>query len=99
MSTGTSQAALGTICHKKPRGLLPKPSSTSPLKTDNVQMNNVLPGWIEGLPSTGGRRDSMSMKRCGTSEETAATCLASEGAGYITGPARTFASWRVTRAV
>jgi NAD(P)-dependent dehydrogenase (short-subunit alcohol dehydrogenase family) len=66
---------------------LPKPSSTSPLKTDNVQMNNVLPGWIEGLPSTGGRRDSMSMKRCGTSEETAATiaCLASEGAGYITG--------------
>lgn len=54
---------------------------------DNVRMNNVQPGWIDSLPATEERRDSVPMKRYGTSEEVAATIafLASEGAGYITG--------------
>lgn len=54
---------------------------------DNVRMNNVLPGWIDSLPATEERRESVPMKRYGTSEEIAATIafLASEGAGYITG--------------
>ena len=53
----------------------------------NVRMNNVLPGWIDSLPQTEQRRDSVPMQRYGTSEEIAATIafLASEGAGYITG--------------
>jgi len=54
---------------------------------DNIRMNNVLPGWIDSLPATEERRDSVPMKRYGSSEEIAATVafLASEGAGYITG--------------
>jgi Dehydrogenases with different specificities (related to short-chain alcohol dehydrogenases) len=54
---------------------------------DNVRMNNVLPGWIDSLPATEERRESVPMKRYGTSDEIAATIafLASEGAGYITG--------------
>lgn len=54
---------------------------------DNIRMNNVLPGWIDSLPGTDERRDSVPMKRYGTSEEIAATVafLASQGAGYITG--------------
>jgi NAD(P)-dependent dehydrogenase (short-subunit alcohol dehydrogenase family) len=54
---------------------------------DNIRMNNVLPGWIDSLPGTEERRDSVPMKRYGTSAEIAATVafLASEGAGYITG--------------
>jgi NAD(P)-dependent dehydrogenase (short-subunit alcohol dehydrogenase family) len=54
---------------------------------DNVRMNNVLPGWIDSLPGTDERRDSVPMRRYGTSKEIAATIsfLASEGAGYITG--------------
>lgn len=54
---------------------------------DNVRMNNVLPGWIDSLPATEERRESVPMQRYGTSEEIAATVafLASEGAGYITG--------------
>jgi NAD(P)-dependent dehydrogenase (short-subunit alcohol dehydrogenase family) len=54
---------------------------------DNIRMNNVLPGWIDSLPTTNERRDSVPMKRYGTSEEIAATIsfLASDGAGYITG--------------
>lgn len=54
---------------------------------DNIRMNNVLPGWIDSLPATEERRDSVPMGRYGTSEEVAATIafLASEGAGYITG--------------
>ena len=53
----------------------------------NVRMNNVLPGWIDSLPATDARRDSVPLKRYGTSEEIAATVafLASEGAAYITG--------------
>ena len=54
---------------------------------DNVRMNNVLPGWIDSLPATEERRESVPMGRYGTSDEIAATVafLASEGAAYITG--------------
>jgi NAD(P)-dependent dehydrogenase (short-subunit alcohol dehydrogenase family) len=54
---------------------------------DNVRMNNVLPGWIDSLPATEERRQSVPLKRYGTSQEIAATIafLASEGAAYITG--------------
>ncbi|WP_191059362.1 SDR family oxidoreductase [Geminicoccus harenae] len=54
---------------------------------DNIRMNNVLPGWIDSLPATEERRQSVPMGRYGRSEEIAATIafLASEGAGYITG--------------
>lgn len=54
---------------------------------DNIRMNNVLPGWIDSLPATDERRDSVPLKRYGKSEEVAATVsfLASEGAAFITG--------------
>src|SRR6478609_3641367 len=54
---------------------------------DNIRMNNVLPGWIDSLPQTDARRESVPMKRYGKVEEVAATVsfLASEGAAYITG--------------
>ncbi|OQP84397.1 3-oxoacyl-ACP reductase [Rhizobium rhizosphaerae] len=54
---------------------------------DNIRINNVLPGWIDSLPATEERRDSVPMGRYGTSAEIAATIafLASDGAGYITG--------------
>jgi NAD(P)-dependent dehydrogenase (short-subunit alcohol dehydrogenase family) len=53
----------------------------------NVRMNNLLPGWIDSLPTMDERRQSVPMQRYGTSEEIAATIafLASEGAAYITG--------------
>lgn len=53
----------------------------------NVRVNNVLPGWIDSLPATDARRDSVPMGRYGTAEEIAATVafLVSDGAGYITG--------------
>jgi NAD(P)-dependent dehydrogenase (short-subunit alcohol dehydrogenase family) len=52
-----------------------------------IRINNVLPGWIDSLPATAERRDSVPMGRYGTTEEIAATVafLLSEGAGYITG--------------
>ncbi len=54
---------------------------------ENIRMNNVLPGWIDSLPATEERRDSVPMQRYGTSAEVAATIafLVSDGAGYITG--------------
>ena len=54
---------------------------------DNLRMNNVLPGWIDSLPPTEARRESVPMRRYGTSDEIAATVafLASDGAAYITG--------------
>jgi len=54
---------------------------------DNIRMNNVLPGWIDSLPATEERRQSVPLQRYGTSQEIAATIafLASDGAGYITG--------------
>ena len=57
------------------------------MRRDNIRMNNVLPGWIDSLPATDERRDSVPLRRYGKSEEIAATIafLASEGAAYITG--------------
>jgi NAD(P)-dependent dehydrogenase (short-subunit alcohol dehydrogenase family) len=54
---------------------------------DNVRMNNVLPGWIDSLPATEERRQSVPLGRYGSADEVAATIafLASEGAAYITG--------------
>ncbi|MDT8466246.1 SDR family oxidoreductase [Alcaligenes nematophilus] len=53
----------------------------------NIRMNNVLPGWIDSLPATEERRESVPMGRYGKAEEIAATIafLLSDGAGYITG--------------
>jgi NAD(P)-dependent dehydrogenase (short-subunit alcohol dehydrogenase family) len=53
----------------------------------NVRMNNVLPGWIDSLPATEERRESVPMGRYGKMSEIAATVafLLSDGAGYITG--------------
>ncbi|TAM98071.1 MAG: SDR family oxidoreductase [Rhizobiaceae bacterium] len=53
----------------------------------NVRMNNVLPGWIDSLPQTDERRDSVPMRRYGKASEIAATIafLLSDDAGYITG--------------
>ena len=53
----------------------------------NIRMNNILPGWIDSLPATEERRESVPMGRYGRAEEVAATAafLLSDGAGYITG--------------
>lgn len=53
---------------------------------DNIRINNVLPGWIDSLPKSDERRESVPLKRYGTAEEVAATIafLASPGAAYIT---------------
>ena len=53
----------------------------------NIRMNNVLPGWIDSLPQTEERRQSVPMQRYGQADEVGATVafLASEGAAYITG--------------
>jgi len=53
----------------------------------NIRMNNVLPGWIDSLPATEERRDSVPMARYGKAREIAATIafLLSDGAAYITG--------------
>lgn len=53
----------------------------------NIRMNNVLPGWIDSLPATQERRNSVPMGRYGTTQEIADTVafLLSAGAGYITG--------------
>ncbi len=55
--------------------------------SDNIRMNNVLPGWIDSLPATEERRAGVPMKRYGTSQEIASVIsfLASDGAAYITG--------------
>ncbi|QPF83310.1 SDR family oxidoreductase [Bradyrhizobium genosp. L] len=60
---------------------------TDSTAADNVRMNNLLPGWIDSLPQTDARRDSVPMKRYGKMDEIAATIsfLVSKGAGYITG--------------
>lgn len=55
--------------------------------TSNIRMNNILCGWIDSLPESDERCESIPMKRYGTVEEIASTVafLSSEGAGYITG--------------
>lgn len=54
---------------------------------DNVRMNNVLPGWIDSLPETSERRESVPMGRYGRAEEVSelVAFLASDKSGYITG--------------
>jgi NAD(P)-dependent dehydrogenase (short-subunit alcohol dehydrogenase family) len=54
---------------------------------DNIRINNVLPGWIDSLPATDERRQSVPLRRYGTTEEVAGTVsfLVSGAAGYITG--------------
>ena len=53
----------------------------------NIRINNVLPGWIDSLPTTEDRRASVPMQRYGSADEVAATVafLCSKEAGYITG--------------
>ena len=60
---------------------------TDTFAADGIRMNNVLPGWIDSLPATEERRQSVPLGRYGTADEVAATIafLASDGAGYITG--------------
>jgi len=59
----------------------------APYAADNVRMNNVLPGWIDSLPGTEERRQSVPMGRYGRAEEIAdiVAFLASDGAAYMTG--------------
>lgn len=54
---------------------------------DNVRMNNVLPGWIDSLPGTEERRQSVPMGRYGRAEEIAdiVAFLASDDAAFMTG--------------
>ncbi|CAH1652367.1 hypothetical protein CHELA20_54312 [Hyphomicrobiales bacterium] len=54
------------------------------MRAKSIRMNNVLPGWIDSLPATEERRDSVPMRRFGKAEEIAATIafLLSDAAGY-----------------
>ncbi|MEM1066081.1 MAG: SDR family oxidoreductase [Pseudomonadota bacterium] len=55
--------------------------------TDNLRMNNVLPGFIDSLPEKDDRRARVPMGRYGTVSEVAALVgfLASDEAAYIAG--------------
>jgi NAD(P)-dependent dehydrogenase (short-subunit alcohol dehydrogenase family) len=55
--------------------------------TENIRMNNVLPGYIDSLPETEARRAAIPMGRYGTEAEVASLIgwLASENGTYITG--------------
>lgn len=55
--------------------------------TDNVRMNNVLPGFIDSLPETEDRMSRIPMNRYGRSEEVSEliSYLASKNAAYVTG--------------
>ncbi len=55
--------------------------------SDNIRMNNVLPGFIDSLPEKPQFRDRIPMGRYGKTAEIADVIafLASDGAGYITG--------------
>ena len=52
-----------------------------------IRMNNVLPGFIDDLSPSEGRRGRVPMKRCGCSAEVASLIawLASEEGGRMTG--------------
>jgi NAD(P)-dependent dehydrogenase (short-subunit alcohol dehydrogenase family) len=58
----------------------------------NICMNNVLPGFIDSLPETEGRRARIPMGRYGREDEVSSLIgwLASEGGGYVTGQ-----NWRI----
>ena len=55
--------------------------------SENIRMNNVLPGFIDSLPEKKEFRDRIPMERYGRTEEISEVIafLASDGAGYITG--------------
>lgn len=55
--------------------------------SDNIRMNNVLPGFVDNFPETQELLDRIPMKRYGKIQEIADVIafLASESAGYITG--------------
>ncbi|MAC56388.1 MAG: 3-oxoacyl-ACP reductase, partial [Gimesia sp.] len=55
--------------------------------SDNIRMNNILPGFIDSLPETEERRQRIPMGRYGTMDEISETVafLVSDGAKYITG--------------
>lgn len=60
--------------------------------SQNIRMNNVLPGFIDSLPETEDRRARIPMGRYGREEEVSSLIgwLASEGGGYVTGQ-----NWRI----
>ncbi len=53
----------------------------------NLWMNDILPGYIDNLPETEGRRGAALMGRDGRGEEVSAmvSYLASDLVGYVTG--------------
>ncbi len=55
--------------------------------SDNIRMNNVLPGFIDSLPEKDDRRERIPMGRYGRSDEVAelVTYLASDRSSYMTG--------------
>jgi NAD(P)-dependent dehydrogenase (short-subunit alcohol dehydrogenase family) len=55
--------------------------------SENIRMNNVLPGFIDSLPETEDRRARIPMGRYGRAEEVSSmiSWLASDNAAYVTG--------------
>ncbi len=55
--------------------------------SENIRMNNVLPGFIDSLPETEDRKARIPMGRYGSASEVSSliSWLASEGGGYMTG--------------
>ena len=55
--------------------------------SDNIRMNNILPGFIDSLPHGEDKSAKVPMRRIGTMAEIAKTAafLLGDGAGYITG--------------
>ena len=60
---------------------------TDACATENIRMNNILPGFIDSLPETEDRRARIPMGRYGKAEEVSSLIayLLSDDAGYITG--------------
>lgn len=55
--------------------------------SDNIRMNNLLPGFIDSLPETEDRRARIPLGRYGRAEEVSSliSWLASDAGGYMTG--------------
>lgn len=55
--------------------------------SENIRMNNILPGFIDSLPETKDRRARIPMARYGRADEVSSliSWLASDGGGYMTG--------------